>query len=587
MSSIMKSFECDNLRVYLGAIIKKFGYLRFLGVPSFHGTSVFPIETLFVPSKLSDRRFINNNIISTQPEVYDIFDSLSLDKSRVIILGDAGCGKTTLANWVMWRLATGQTRSLPSDFDGLLPVPLTANEINFQNLRGFHSLIEKFFKTDIGKLIIEFDAKMIFRHFMESRRILFVVDGVDEIDHNSKIKLKSAIQEGWEIYDTNRWLLTSNFENYDYRSSGPLLPKTLDESKTHEMVDKTFSITKLCYVAPFNNIQINEFISNWYGLKFKANENSKNKASALAKEIHRIIENHYIFRLPQILFLTAATFHFKGEFNNNRSILYSEIVRIFLKSVDDYNNKNEDYHSLLSYEIDQKIFWFAQVGFEVKIKFDSSPDSYEHLCIINESDIVDYMVNASEKFSLLNKETATRYLTYISERNGFIVSWGKKKYAFLHSLFQEYFAAVYLYKHIHHPEWIKTGVSKDQRVSHASFKEWSSNTIWHETLIFLFELLSNEIGWVEQLVDVVFEMRMDNSNFYHNEQEGFFSNPRGSLLAKIVSNKNIIIPVSLKFHMSNLIFLKQSEKISNKIFKTSVIDGDSNINVWLSEKPNK
>ena len=78
------------------------------------------------------------------------------------------------------------------------------------------------------------------------------------------------------------------------------------------------------------------------------------------------------------------------------------------------------------------------------------------------------------------------------------------EYRFSHRSFQEYFAALYLKDQICSPRFARLQIATDERISEHTLFGWSGEPLWHEAILFLHELVSNEPEWAKDLEDWTF-----------------------------------------------------------------------------------
>lgn len=93
----------------------------------------------------------------------------------------------------------------------------------------------------------------------------------------------------------------------------------------------------------------------------------------------------------------------------------------------------------------------------------------------------------------------------MARRGGLLLPRGEGLHAFVHLSFQEYFCACFLADRIVSPAFVKQGASSDGSVSRDFLRRWGGESVWRETLVFLFELLSDrDADWMSDLVDALF-----------------------------------------------------------------------------------
>jgi predicted NACHT family NTPase len=240
--------------------------------------------------------------------------------NKLVIIGDPGCGKTTLLRHISLMLAKHSDNSLP------LKLPV------FLNIRDIQKCIEAAPNTGLQTVILSSLGSRIKNapnDWFESRLIqgkfIILLDGLDEIaDPIARIKVVEWVQKQIIDYKENDFVITSRPHGYD---SNPLI-----------------GVEKLI-IKPFDLVQVREFINKWY----IANELTRARkddravrwlAEDKARDLLRAIQNKPALAelaLNPLLATMIATIHsFKGILPERRSDLYRDIFEVVLKKRIEY-----------------------------------------------------------------------------------------------------------------------------------------------------------------------------------------------------------------------------------------------------------
>ena len=206
-------FDDSVLSAYLKNVRDWHGFIRFLGLPYLKENPDIVIDRLYVEPKLSETNISSDTDPENWPKPADAL-SVIADTPRCVLLGDPGCGKSTLINWIAWQLARPGDNPAASRLGRLLPVPLVLRELRIGRNIDLESLIDAFLDHDMAKPLAGAKSRLL--DLMEDGRVCFLIDGLDEVgDIATRRALRSAFQQGFSRYPSCRWILTSRIVGYD------------------------------------------------------------------------------------------------------------------------------------------------------------------------------------------------------------------------------------------------------------------------------------------------------------------------------------------------------------------------------------
>jgi hypothetical protein len=225
-------FRHPVLRAYLNDVLEWHGYMRTLGMPTMKDNPSVPIDQLYVAPALS-----RSAISADAKDMHEGEAVLTLleEARRLVVLGDPGSGKTTLVNWLAWRLTAGLTTPLPTFLQGSIPIPLVLRELNLQNIESFDSILSAFLQRP-SAAALNGDRSLLHEALQEGRALV-LVDGLDEVHENLRRKLIVTLKAGFASYPKASWLITSRIIGYDenlFGSDTPLGDDALIKQRVKE-----------------------------------------------------------------------------------------------------------------------------------------------------------------------------------------------------------------------------------------------------------------------------------------------------------------------------------------------------------------
>lgn len=267
--------------------------------------------------------------------------------------------------------------------------------------------VEYKFSKEVYKRLIDkyqnFRERLIVE-LLDELNILLIFDGFDELP-NQKIKdtLIKSIEKLSLSIDKTRFILTSRTGEFDNQ---------IPNSQTFEIAD-------------LNNVQIKQFISNWF--------RSSTKTSKMLQELSNSPFRDTTLR-PLNLAHLCALFERYGEVPQKPKTVYKKIVNLLIEEWDEQRNiKRVSKYS--KFTIDRKSEFLSNLSFLLTSKFAKAfftksllQTSYNQICENYNLPVgeVDIVVNELESFT------------------GLFVKSGYDKFEFSHKSIQEYLTAEYI-----------------------------------------------------------------------------------------------------------------------------------------------
>lgn len=358
------------------------------------------------------------------------------DCSKLVLLSDPGCGKTTVVNFIAnslsraWIEKNGaacltRLRELGGWQHGEL-VPIRVE------LRQYGSWLAE--RPAQGDLLAWFASSFnelgfgaLWSSFLgklpaKKPYFFFLFDGLDEVSTTVREQVVANIERFASKYRPQRYLVTCRI--YAYVEPGYRL--------------RTFRQAAL---APFSREQINAFIIAWYNKSIKQRPSLKEKLIREIKELKDAVQRPDIIPLaeqPLILTVISLLYSADGRLPDDRVELYSWVVDLLLSQ---WKKRTDDERTLMDLLSEAKVKMNdLKTGlYHVAFHVHSTQGLREGTADISEGSLLEVLKDYLGGYGF-----AEKFVAHVRERSGLLIRRKTGVYTFPHRTFQEFLAGCHL-----------------------------------------------------------------------------------------------------------------------------------------------
>lgn len=441
--------------------------VEFLGLPYLGDERPLTLPEIYVPLSLT--RTYGGDKRLYVPEALE-------QSHHLVVLGDPGSGKSTLVKLLAYSFGRIEPTPLARRLGPRLPVPIILRDYKVRQWQSPEDMLRDFIAQLDEDIRSEVTVEWLLTALIEGRGIL-LMDGLDEVgsqDERQHLR-DQVVFPLLQRMPESLVVLTSRIVGYED------VPFDTPVAELGGLTVSPFG-PQHCYVAPFNDEEIDQFITKWYTVRERDARERQRRLVSLREALRRSDRIHRLAANPSLLTLMALIHRVTAELPSGRVKLYDKITEAYLETI-------QRYRGLTPYEasLEQMKRWLAVVGWEMQSRRTKSQDGD---LLLSREEVLRWLTQAIKADRPNAREESERFLEYIAQRSGLLVPRGPEQFAFAHLTFQEYFAA-----------WHMRGLLRRFDTLAAMCAERVADERWHETLLLLFELLAEFPGAGDELAD--------------------------------------------------------------------------------------
>lgn len=545
--------------LYAASLRDKFGFVRFVGLPTQGGPEDTPIEKLYVEPALSAERIDPNRTAVDWPETSPLIDAV-IDHPRLVVLGDPGSGKSSLVSWIVLSLLSRDRNRLKDTVGPLVPVTLVLRDLTIEGLPTWEKLLARFIAHPSGQALGSPDQ---IESYLQRGQAMVLVDGLDEAGETQVRKaVVEALRGAFDRYPSVRWIVTSRVVGYDEAAvdTAPMsmeiaMQAAMSFHGAEHMSWPVEPVADRLYVAPFDDARIGMFVRNWHEQHEPDRAERSARSAELIEAIDRSPQVKGLARIPNLLTMIALVYRIYLRLPDGRALLYERIAQAYLETIETARKL-----PTLGHTLEDMKRWLGYAAFQMqRARFrirNAGPE--EHGILVSREQLTGWIVFAiargNKEAVEQHRSTALAFVDWAARRAGLIIPRSEDLFAFAHLSFQEYFAAWFIAEQVTSAAWIRKGRGSSPLSDGAdltTLQEACGDPRWHETLILLFELLGVRGEWSDEVLEQLLSPTDDRASAAPAAIEllpGFASTPRESLIIQLARDQHSGLSAMVRQH---------------------------------------
>ncbi len=404
----------DAIKFHIKYITNWTKQISFQGMSKFKDLAETYVETGFYSVPVKSNTETSRIVVKSS----SLFDNLNNINVGIIILGQAGIGKTTLLKKIAHSIINKSNKKVKFK----IPLLINLREIS-PNSSGDNDLILYSKLADILGLSFDIDGLSInlneenildkkqtlqlknsIGEFLDKLNALIILDGFDElVNLQIKQSFLANLQELSQLLSISKFIVASRPSDFSLNING-------------------FSVFE---IAGFSPVQQVEYATKW----FKNNDVAKQFINIIRKSPYSDLT-----QTPLIFAQLMAIYEHIGSIPDKPKTIYKKIVLLLLEEWDEQRNIKR-FSRYGNFEIDRKFEFLCALAYNLTVNYRKR--------IYSKNELEQSYRSIADNFNLPRSE-AKVVVNELENTTGLFVQTSYNSFGFSHKSIQEYLVAEYL-----------------------------------------------------------------------------------------------------------------------------------------------
>lgn len=418
--------------------------------------------------------------IGSQKNQRPITINQMLEKSRIVLLGHPGSGKTTVGKYIAYSIASKNYSKLGQQFELLIPICVKVSDYSLELKNNANlSLFEFIVRKNTNRF------SKLFDWYLNNGLCICIIDGLDEIPvPELQGTVIRRIEQFVSEFNNNRLLITSRIVGY-----------------RKNQISGDFSQVTL---IDFNQEQISHFLKQWY-ITIEIESSKKYSDTEIDEKVKKLLgsinSNIGIRKLAgnPLLLTIIALANWRGTKLPNRRV---DLYQIASETLIENWPLRQRQLKLDSNEIFKIL---EPIAYKIFISGKNNLIHEQELMPLFEENVIEQRGISPQEAKIISRDL----FDSIEEGTGFFLARGldihhQKLFGFLHLTFAEYLTA----RHVAE-QWL---------AGNFDLKTYSHEDRWHEIILLMaghFSSYSQETA--TKLVKEILNLNSDFENILHRD----------------------------------------------------------------------